>query len=111
YEIGQKAMYSMTYEAARRALERAVSSDSRFALAYAALARTYDELDYTDHAKELMLQAVTVAQEVRLSRTDELRLRALQFMVSRDYDRAGPFFRELEEKADGPDQAAAALES
>src|SRR5262245_1076835 len=111
YDRGQKAMHSMTYEAARKTLEKSIAADPNFALAHAALARTYDELDYSDRAKELMLRAVTVAQETRLSRADELRLRALQFMVSRDYERAVPLFDQLEGEARDADKAAAALES
>jgi serine/threonine protein kinase len=111
YRKGQKAMHSMTYEAARRSLSQAVAADPMFAIAYAALARTYDELDYSDRAKDLMLQAVSVAREKRLSATDDLRLTALQYMVSRDYDRAAPLVRQLEDESDSQDRAPGALES
>jgi tetratricopeptide (TPR) repeat protein len=111
YEQGRKALHSMTYESARRKFEQAVDADPRFALAYASLARAYDEMDYTDRAKELMLQAVAAAREWRPSRADELRLRALEYMVSRDYDRAAPLFQQLEEAAPAREKAAAALES
>src|SRR5262245_31953055 len=68
-------------------------------------------MDYSDRAKESMLRAVTVAQETRLSRTDERKLRALQYMISRDYERAAPLFQQLENEVDGEQKAAAILES
>jgi serine/threonine protein kinase len=111
YDKGLNAMHSMTYEAARKALEQAISADPNFAVAHAELARTYDEMDYSDRAKDSMLRAITVAQESRPSRADELRLRALQFMVSRDYDRAVPLLQQLEDEANGREKASAALES
>jgi serine/threonine protein kinase/Tfp pilus assembly protein PilF len=111
YRKGVTALQSMTYETARKALEQAVASDSRFALAHANLARAYEELDYSERAKESMLRAIAAAQETRLSRADETRLRALQFVISRDYDRAVPLLQQLEEDADDRDKPAAALES
>src|SRR5262245_54138151 len=99
YEAGMNALHSMTYETARKAFERAVAIDPRFALAHAGLARAYDELDYTDRAKDSMLRALSAAQETRLSDDDDRRLRATQFAVSRDYARAVPLFREMERAA------------
>lgn len=111
YQKGVEALHSMTFEAARKALERAVAADPKFALAHASLARAYDELDYSERAKDAMLRAVTAAQETRLRKADETRLRALQFMISRDYDRAAPLFQELENDASDRDKPSAALES
>ena len=111
YERGVNALYSMTYETARKALEQSVAIDPTFALAHASLARAYDELDYTDRAKDSMLRAITAAQESRLTPEDDRKLRALQFMVSRDYTRATPLVRQIEAEAGNADRAAAALES
>jgi tetratricopeptide (TPR) repeat protein len=111
YEKGLDAMHSMTYEAARKELEQSVTADPRFALGHASLARAYEEMDYSDRAKDEILQAITLAQETRLSNSDEHRLRALQFMISRDYDRAAPLFEELEGEANGHEKAAAAMEN
>jgi tetratricopeptide (TPR) repeat protein/tRNA A-37 threonylcarbamoyl transferase component Bud32 len=111
YQRGLRGLHSMTYDAARKALEEAVKADPKFALAYATLARAYDELDYSDLAKDSMLHALALADETRLSKADEKRLKAYQFMVSRDYERAAPLFAELENEAAEPDKAAAALES
>jgi len=111
YERGTNALYSMTYETARKSLEQAVSIDPAFALAHASLARAYDELDYTDRAKDSMLRAVSAAQDSRLSDADDRMLRALQFMVSRDYARAAPLVKAIEAEAMGVNRAPAALES
>jgi len=111
YERGVDALYSMTYETARKSLEQAVSVDPGFALAHASLARAYDELDYTDRAKDSMLRAVAAAQDSRLSDADDRKLRALQYMVSREYERAVPLVMEIEAQASTADRAEAALES
>ena len=52
----------MAYETARRALEAERGGRSAFAIAHATLARAYDELDYTERAKDSMLRAVAAAQ-------------------------------------------------
>src|SRR4029453_16617032 len=111
YEAGVIALHSMTYETARRSLEESVKAHPRVALAYATLARAYDELDYTERAKDAMLRAVTAAQESRLTLADQRKLRAMQFMVSREYERAAPLLQQIEADAAGPDRPAAALES
>jgi serine/threonine protein kinase len=111
YDRGVNALYSMTYETARKALEQAVAIDPGFALAHASLARAYDELDYTDRAKDSMLRAVAAGQDSRLRDADDRKLRALQFMVSRDYARAAPLVQQIEADARADDRAAAALET
>jgi tetratricopeptide (TPR) repeat protein len=111
YQKGVAALHSMTYEAARRTFEQAVTEDPGFALAHAGLARAYEELDYSDMAKDAMLRAVAAAQESRLGGDDRQRLLAMQFLVSHDYDRAAPLFRKLEESAALRDKPAAALET
>ena len=111
YETGLNAMYSMAYETARRALEQSVAADPAFAIAHATLARAYDELDYTERAKDSMLRAVAAAQESRLTPEGERKLRAMQFMVSRDYQRAAPLVRQIEAESAAADRPAAALEA
>lgn len=111
YQKGLSALHSMTFDAARKALEQAVESDRRFALAHASLAIAFDLLEYSERAKESMIHAMAAAQETRLSDRDRLRLRALQAIVSREYDRAAPLLQQLERDAEDGDKAAAALES
>jgi serine/threonine protein kinase/Tfp pilus assembly protein PilF len=111
YRKGVNELHATTYESARRSLEQAVAIDPQFALAYASLAQAYQELDYTELAKESMLKAMTIAQETRLSAADERRLNAYQFMVAREYDRAAPLLQEMERAASSAEKPAAALES
>jgi tetratricopeptide (TPR) repeat protein/tRNA A-37 threonylcarbamoyl transferase component Bud32 len=111
YQKGVDALHSMTYEAARKRFEQAVSADPKFALAHASLARAYDEMDYTDFAKDSILRAVELAQQTRLSAGDERELRALEFMVSRNYEKAAPLVRQMENTASEQDRPAAVLES
>jgi tetratricopeptide (TPR) repeat protein len=54
---------------------------------------------------------MAAAQETRLSEPDQMRLRALQLIVSREYDRATPLLGTLENAADEREKPAAALES
>jgi tetratricopeptide (TPR) repeat protein len=58
-----------------------------------------------------MLRALAAAQETRLTAEDERRLRATQFAVSRDYERAAPLFREMEAAASASERPAASLET
>jgi serine/threonine protein kinase/lipopolysaccharide biosynthesis regulator YciM len=110
YQKGVAAMHSMTYESARRALEASVNAEPRFALAHASLARAYEELDYSDLARDSMLRALSLTGETRISNADLTRIRTYQFMVSHDYDRAAPLFEQLERQAAPAEKAAAALE-
>ena len=110
YTKGLHALHSATYESARKAMEQAVAADPGFALAHAGLAQAYEELDYSELAKESMLRAVTVNQERRLSARDQRRLQAFQLIVSRDYNRADLVLHKIESDALPADKPAAALE-
>jgi tetratricopeptide (TPR) repeat protein len=111
YQKGEASLHSMTYEAARRAFEQSVAADPGFAVAHASLARAYEELDYSDRARQSMLRALTLAGESRPSKQEALKIRASQLLVSRDYDRAIPVFQQLEAAANQNEKPAAALES
>ncbi len=110
YRKGVGELHSTTYESARKSLEQAVGLDPDFALAYASLAQAYEALDYTELAQESMLKAVTITQETRLSAADARRLKAYQYMVSHEYERAAPLLQTLERDAPAGEKAAAALE-
>lgn len=113
YARGLEALHSMTYETARKTLERAVEADPKFVTALAGLARAYDELDLTDQAKDTMAKAMVVAEDVNLTTADRTRLRAYQFQISpRDHARAAGNYRDLESQASTPRaRAEAALEA
>jgi tetratricopeptide (TPR) repeat protein len=103
YERGVEALRASTHEAARRSLEKAVATDPRYAPASAYLAAAYNDLDASERAKETMLKAVSESQDERLSETDAVRVKALQYVISRDFDRAQPLFEQLLSAA--PDRA------
>jgi tetratricopeptide (TPR) repeat protein len=111
YRKGVAALHSMSYEGARKAFAQAIESEPGFALAHASLARTLDEMDYSEFAKESMLRAVTLAESGHLGAEDRKRLEALHYMVSREYDRAAPLFAQLERSAGEGERAAAVVES
>jgi serine/threonine protein kinase len=110
YVKGVNALRSTTYETARKALEQAVSADPQFALAHASLAQAYQELDYSERAKDSMLKAVGIAAETRLSWQDQRRLRSFQLIVSREYERAAALLAQMESDAGAAEKPAAALE-
>ncbi len=95
YERGVEALRAVTYEAARRDLEMAVTTDARYAPAYADLAAAYGELDQSERAKELMLQAVSIAQDERLTERDATRVKAMEHVIAREFDKAKPEFERL----------------
>ena len=107
YQRGVEALRSATAQAARRNLEKAVETDPHYAPAYASLAAAYGDLDASEPAKETMLKAVSVAQDERLSQTDAVRVKALQYVISRDFDRARPLFEQLVSAAPEPGKAGA----
>jgi tetratricopeptide (TPR) repeat protein len=107
YQRGVDGVRAATYEAARRALEKAVDTDARYAPAYAFLALTYSDLDMSERAQETMLKAVSLAQDERLNEQDNLRVKALQYVISRDFARAQPLFEQLQSAASGREKAGA----
>jgi serine/threonine protein kinase/Tfp pilus assembly protein PilF len=110
YKKGMTAMHSMAFDSARKAFDLAVEADPKFALAQASLARAYEEMGYSEQAKEQMLRAMEVEQQINLSSKDTKRFRILQYMVSHQYDNAVPLLQQLEQDADKQDRPAAALE-
>jgi len=109
--LGVDALHAMNYETARKRLLIAVEKDPRFVLAHASLARAYDELDYTEKAKDSILKADQLAREIRLSGEDRRRLDAIHFAVVGEYQRAAPIYKSIYEDARGTDRSSAALES
>jgi tetratricopeptide (TPR) repeat protein len=111
YANGVLALHSMTFDTARKQLERAVAADPKFVLALASLARAYSELDYSELAQTTLLRAVNAAQEVNLSKSDELKFRAMELIISREFAKAAPLLERIEREAAEADKPAAALES
>ncbi|MEJ2109505.1 MAG: protein kinase, partial [Acidobacteriota bacterium] len=110
YQEGVAALHSMTFDRARRAFDRAVQMDPKFALAQANLARAYDEMGYSDQAAKQMMQAMNTRQEINLSRMDEKHFDVLQYIVLHQYADAVSLLQQIERDADKQDKPAAALE-
>ncbi|MDZ4801158.1 MAG: protein kinase [Bryobacteraceae bacterium] len=86
YERGLSALHDGDFNSAARQLQMAVEADPKFAMGHARLAEAWAEQDYSDRARQAMLQASTVAANHPIAdRTDELRLLAIQMMVARDF--------------------------
>jgi len=107
YQEGVAALRDGTYYKASKALERAASSDGRFAMAHARLAEAWLELDYADQAKEEMLRATPPGGGSRLSRADQLYLEALQLTMTGDFAGAVERYRDIVGRTPRDDKANA----
>ena len=59
-EFAATALHDGDYNSAARQLQMAVEADPKFAMAHARLAEAWAEQDYSDKARQSMLQAATV---------------------------------------------------
>lgn len=98
YEKGADFLRAGAYYQASKSLEKAISIDSRFALAHARLAEAWKELDYSDKAKdELLLVNGLVPNRSALTRLDALYLDAINAIVINDYEKAIGFYKQIVE--------------
>jgi tetratricopeptide (TPR) repeat protein/predicted Ser/Thr protein kinase len=95
YQEGLAALRDGTYYKASKALELAVERDPRFTLAHARLAEAWQELDFTDKAREEMLRASPPGSHPRLTRAEEAYLQALQMTLTGDFAGAVIRYREI----------------
>ncbi|HEV7743566.1 MAG TPA: protein kinase [Pyrinomonadaceae bacterium] len=103
YDQGTDALRNGAYLQATVALEQAVASDEKFALAHARLAEAWFELDYGDKAKDEMLRVQSVAPDhSRLAKSEALYLEAINATVSQHFPEAVPYYSELAKLA--PDE-------
>jgi serine/threonine protein kinase/Flp pilus assembly protein TadD len=105
YEAGTEALREGTYHKASKALEQAIQTDDKFALAHARLAEAYAELDYTDKAKDQVIRAESLANELRLPPLDALYLHAVTKTVLRDFGPAVESYRQIAQQAPDEDKA------
>jgi serine/threonine protein kinase/tetratricopeptide (TPR) repeat protein len=88
YDEGTAALHEGTYLKAARALERAVMFDKNFVLAHARLADAYTELEYTDKAKDEMVQASSLELLKNLPQVDKDYVEAVRATIARDFPAA-----------------------
>ncbi|HEY0078904.1 MAG TPA: tetratricopeptide repeat protein [Pyrinomonadaceae bacterium] len=96
YVKGTNFMRDGAYDQARRALQEAVKADPQFALAAAALAEAWMELDYVDKANgELVKVASLVPDRSVLPELDRLYLEAIHSTAVQDFPRALSFYEQI----------------
>ena len=96
YAKGTDALRNGAFLQATKALEQAVAYDPKFALAHARLAEAWNELDYTDKAKDEMLRVQSlVPNRSQLAQTDALYLEGINATLTRDYAAAIKAYSEL----------------
>ncbi|HYU98643.1 MAG TPA: tetratricopeptide repeat protein [Pyrinomonadaceae bacterium] len=89
YDKGTEALRNGAFLQATGALEQAVATDEKFALAHARLAEACWELDYADRAKDelLKVQSLTPGGS-RIAESDALYIEAINATVSRNFSGA-----------------------
>jgi tetratricopeptide (TPR) repeat protein len=108
YEEGVNAIRDGTYYKAAQTLQQAARLDGRYPLTHARLAEAWNELDYTDRAREEMLAAMPPDESApRLSSTDVARLRAIHRVLTRDLSGAAEAYRGLARQLPQEEQASA----
>ncbi|MDQ3648761.1 MAG: tetratricopeptide repeat protein [Acidobacteriota bacterium] len=95
-EQGANFLRAGAYDQARRALERAVEVDGKFAFAHAELAEAWAELDYSDRAKDSLLVAGRLVPErSALPPLDALYLDAVTATATGDFAQAIKSYQEI----------------
>ena len=86
YNKGTDGLRNGAFLQASKALEQAVATDNKFALAHARLAEAWSELDYADKAKDEMLRVQSlVPNRSQLASSDALYLEAINATITRDF--------------------------
>ena len=99
YEKGTNALRDGAYYQASQALEQAVAADNKFALAHARLAEAYTELDYTDKAREALLNSTSLVRNSTLAPLDALYLDAITATATRNFALAIKSYAEIARQA------------
>ena len=108
YELGTAALREGTYFKASKAFEEALAADNSFALAHARLAEAWMELDYSDKAKDEIIQAGSLVPDRSiLPPIDALYLAAITSAVSRNFGGAVSENTQIAELASPSEKAAA----
>lgn len=96
YQKGTDALRNGAFLQATRALDQAIAQDPEFALAHARLAEAWNEMDYSDKAKDEMLRVqALVPNRSQLETTDGLYLEAINATLTRDLAGAAKAYAEL----------------
>src|SRR5207244_13516135 len=93
-----------------QAIERAIETEDKLTPAHATLDAAYDELDYTDKAKNQIIRAESLANEFRMQPLDALYLQAVTKTVLRDFAPAIESYRQIAQQAPDKDKARVYLD-
>lgn len=85
YDIGTNDLREGAYFKAIKPLQQALAADDKFALAHARLAEVWTELDYTDKAKDELINLDPATTHSSLSSVDMARLQAIMNTIKRDF--------------------------
>jgi tetratricopeptide (TPR) repeat protein len=110
FDQGAAALRDGTYHTASLALERAVESDPKFALAHIRLAETYFELDAPDKAKEELLRAVPSGSRTALSKVEELHLQAVRLTLTADFEGAAQQYASIRDEVPSEQRPSALVD-
>jgi tetratricopeptide (TPR) repeat protein/predicted Ser/Thr protein kinase len=98
YQRGTDGLRNGAYYQASKALEQAIAIDGNYALAHARLAQAWEEMDYTDRAKDELLAASTLAgNRSRVTPVDALYLDAITASVRHDFPQAVKTYTQIVE--------------
>jgi serine/threonine protein kinase/Tfp pilus assembly protein PilF len=95
YEQGADSLRNGAYYQASKALTQAIEIDGNYALARARLAQAWTELDYTDRAKDQLLEVSGITGRSTLSPLDALYLDAVLATVTRRFADAIKAYTEI----------------
>ena len=96
FDRGADALRDGAFWQAKKALEKAVETDPKFALAHAYLAEASSELDYFDSAKDQLVRVSSlVPNRQQLPRDQELYIEAVTASVTRDFAAAITAYEEI----------------
>ena len=96
YSQGTDYLHNGAYYQASKALSQAIDLDKNYAVARARLAQAWTELDYTDRAKDELLEVTTITGDrSNVSPLDALYLDAINATVTRRFGDAVKFYSEI----------------
>jgi tetratricopeptide (TPR) repeat protein len=111
YNRGTNAIREGAYFQASKALERALEIDNSFALAHARRSEAYAELEFTDRAREALLQAMALLPDrSTLSGAESNYLDALAATLSRDFKTAIDKYSDIAGSVRTEEQSAAQVD-
>jgi len=108
YDSGTEAIRWGSYYQASKALEDSIKFDDGFALAHARLAEAYAETDYSEKAKDQLLQAIALTPDrSSLPGLGATYLNAIAATVGRDFPAAIEHYSKIAAESSGPEKASA----